>query len=309
MAAKKTTPKPASSKGKLSNQAAAHSGAEDPDAPQKAFDSFLSEMKALPKSAVIAVNTDLQEASIRALAVAELLAQEEPRARFALLHPQLFNPDHLARLRPLALAVGHAHVELQTARAQSTEALLPAPLVAEVTAVRSRMIGRAKYVFQFDPALSAEVQSINLGNSYRDYASHLVRLANLYRDHPNEVSGDKLLYRATDEVDARHLAARITRELGKSQSLADQKWSDLAARAWTLLRPCYDEIYAAGHFLYRSEDPESKFPTLYAGNSSGRKTTSTPAESTAFPAESASSPADGAPPTDAPAPEKSKKNK
>ena len=41
-------------------------------------------------------------------------------------------------------------------------------------------------------------------------------------------------------------------------------------RAWTLLRDTYDEVQWAGQFLYRNEEPEEKFPSLYAGSGGGR---------------------------------------
>lgn len=34
-------------------------------------------------------------------------------------------------------------------------------------------------------------------------------------------------------------------------------------RAWTLLVEVYGEVSAAGHFLFRNDDPEGRFPSVY----------------------------------------------
>jgi hypothetical protein len=59
-----------------------------------------------------------------------------------------------------------------------------------------------------------------VGTGYGDLASDLLRLTKLYKKH----------------------RARV------------KTWSDLALRAWTLLEEVYNEVAAAGSWLYRSEE-------------------------------------------------------
>jgi hypothetical protein len=49
-----------------------------------------------------------------------------------------------------------------------------------------------------------------------------------------------------------------------------ERWTDLQARAWTLLRQIYDEVRRAGQFLFYYEDPEAKFPALFAAARTAR---------------------------------------
>jgi hypothetical protein len=245
----------------------------DPASARKAFNTFLPRLQALPSDAVASVNADLQDAAITALSVARFLATSEARSRFGHLSPRLFDPAHLADLEPLALTVQHIDVELRSVRATATEAKLPVALVDEAIGVKERMIELAAYVFKRDLKLSREVADIRTGTGYKDLASDLARLARIYVDHKNTVERDTVNYRAGDDKLARSLAQKILTELGEAQSKEEKKWVDLAARAFTLLRDEYDEVQAAGQFLYRHEEPEQKFPSLYTGNRSRHRRT------------------------------------
>ena len=118
--------------------------------------------------------------------------------------------------------------------------------------------------------LSKEVASIRAGTGYRDTASDLIRLARIYEDQKAKVETDPLNYRDTDAAEARALAHDILTELGKAQSAEEQRCVGDLTRAWTLLRDTYGEAQWAGQFLYRHEEPEAKFPSLYASSGGGR---------------------------------------
>ena len=241
----------------------------DPAAAKNAFVTMSARRDALTKDSLIAVTLDIQEATIIALSVSRFLADPEPRARFALLHARVFDPAHVADLEPMALAASHAYVELQSARAQSTEAKLPVSLVEKSSEVKDRMLECAEYLFKRHK-LAKEVASIRLGGGHRDRASDLLRLARIYEDEKPTVEKDPLNYRADDAEKARSYAQEILTELGNAQSAEEQRCTADLARAWTLLRTAYDEVRTAGQFLYRREEPEKKFPSLYASSGGGR---------------------------------------
>ena len=135
----------------------------DPAAAKNAFVAMSARRDALPKDSLIAVTLDVQAATIIALSVSRFLAEAEPRARFALLNAKVFDPAHVADLEPSALAASHAYVELQSARAQSTEAKLPVSLVENSSEVKDRMLECAEYLFKRHKTL-AKLATLNNGN-------------------------------------------------------------------------------------------------------------------------------------------------
>jgi hypothetical protein len=242
----------------------------DPAAAKKAYEAMSARMADLPKDDLALLNIDGQGAAIIALSVSRFLAEPEPRARFALLDKKTFDAAHLDDLGPIAFTVSHAYVELQSARAQTTEAKLPIELVDKATAVKERMLECTEYLFKRHATLAKEVASIRAGKGYRDTASDLLRLAKIYEDKKSTVEKDPLNYLATDAADARTYAHEILTELGNAQSAEEQRCVAALTRAWTLLRTTYDEVQWAGQFLYRNEEPEEKFPSLYASSGAGR---------------------------------------
>ncbi len=249
----------------------------DPAAAKKAYEAMSPRMAALAKGDLALLNVDGQAASIIALTVSRFLAEPETRARFALLHVKTFDPAHLGDLPTIALTVSHAYVELQSARAQTTEARLPVKLVDDATAVKERMLECAEYLFKRHGKLSKEVASIRAGTGYRDTASDLLRLAKIYEDEKATVEKDPVNYRDTDAAEARTLAQDILTELGKAQSAEEQRCVAALTRAWTLLRTAYGEVQWAGQFLYRHEEPDEKFPSLHQSSGNGRSKKAKPA--------------------------------
>jgi hypothetical protein len=241
----------------------------DPKAAKKAFDALLPRMKGLPREGLARVNIDIRQAVIIALAVSRAVAAPAVKKRFTLLHKDLFDQAHLADLEPIALAASHTVVELAAARAQTVEAKLPIDLVDAATEVKTRMLELCAYMFKRHPKLSREVDDIRAGNGYKDLALDLLRLAKIYEDEHAAVSKDGVNYRSDDMSAARTLSQRITEELGEAQSADEKRWVDLTARAWGLLRDVYGEVQSAGAFIFRHEDPEEMFPSLYAGTGRG----------------------------------------
>jgi hypothetical protein len=236
----------------------------DPAAAQKAFTALRSRLLDLAPAEILPVNIDLQKAAIAALAVGRWVKEPELRARFRKLPESEFQQAYVDDLETIALAALHVSVELLTASAASTEAKLPGNLVEEATTLKQRMLRLVEYHFGDDPEDGLEIASIKLGAGYPDLASDLLRLAKLYKKRHAEVELDPKHYLATDRADAQRAANAILALLGAAKNQDQKAWSDLAARSFTFLLRAYGEVSAAGRFLYRNDEAEARFPSLYA---------------------------------------------
>lgn len=239
----------------------------DPEAARRAYLTVLPRVEAMTASEYAALSVDVQDAAILAIGVARFVAQPEVRARFALLSPELFDITHLDDLPTLALAAYHGYVELQVVRAGGSQAKLSPDVETEATVKRKRMFELVEHVFREERRLAREIASIRSGTGHKDMALDLARLARIYEDNPEEVARDTVNYRATDAADARRLSQTILSELSRNVGADEQQQLATVTGIWTLLVRCYDEVMAAGHFIYRHENPESKFRSLYTRSS------------------------------------------
>ncbi len=253
-------------------------GSIDPAAAEKAFLGLKSSLLALNADHLTAVNVDVQRAAITACAVGRWLKQPDVRARFATLPAKEFKIAHVDDLESVALAAWHITIELLTAGSGSSEAMLPISLVEDATVVKQRMLALLEYYLSDHPVDSKEVASIKAGTGYADLASDLLRLAKLYRKHAAAVALDTKHYVATDAHDAKKHGMEIVKLLGDAKNMDEKAWTDLLARAWTLLNMTYDEVSAAGEWLFRHEGGAERFPSLYvSGRAGGRPRKKAPA--------------------------------
>ncbi len=255
---------------------AAGGEALDPKAAEKAFETFKQRLLGLDPEKLATQSVDLEKVSVLAGAIGRWIKEKEPRERFASLPKKHFDQAHVEELESVALAAWHAAIELRSANAGKSEAKLPVSLVMEATALRARMTALATYNFGDDPVDGPEIDDIKVGTGYTDLASDLVRLRKLFLKHLDEVKLDRKNYQPGDEVLAGRLAHAIVKELGEAKNQQQKIWSDLGARAWTLLVQVYDEVSAAGGWLWRKEGGAERFPSLYTA---GRAAPSRPSKS------------------------------
>lgn len=90
-----------------------------------------------------------------------------------------------------------------------------------------------------------------------------MRLADLYEAHATALAADGVHYRAEDPVTARKLGHGIFQVLGDGRQSDQSYWAKYQARAWTFLLATYDEVAAAGRWLFRHENGDARFPSLY----------------------------------------------
>lgn len=142
------------------------------------------------------------------------------------------------------------------------------------------MLKLCEYHFGDQPVDGAEIADIRLGTGHIDLALDLSRLAKLYQKHKNVIKKDPKHYVASDANDARTHSGEILRLLGEARNENARTWADMVARAWLLLLDVYGEVSGAGRWLFRHDEPETRFPSLWsvarAGQGRPKKTPEEP---------------------------------
>lgn len=241
-------------------------------APAKAaFEKLRPRIEALPASAIQNTNTSVDAAAIFAYGVADELNQSAMHKRFETLPATEFNIQNLHDLGPAALAAWHAATELLSANAQSTEAKLPVELASEAIDKRTQMLKVCDYHFEPDSPVGREVADIRIGTGYRDLAQDMSRLSKLYRANHAMLKADGVHYRAADAKKADELSARILKELSASRTNSQNEWTELTARAWTLLNTLYIDVTATAAWMRRAEGGATLYPSLVAAGRTARR--------------------------------------
>ena len=235
----------------------AGSPARDPG--EAAFLRIQARVDAIPAAQVSQPRGDVRRAASLVLSdTVPRLADRGLLARFASLPRAEFDHSALDLLQPAAQAALWTQAQLAEAEAGASGARLPVELVAEASALRTRMLEVCAYHFRDDAALRAQVEDIRSGQGYLDLAEDLSRLAGLYRAQAATLKQDLRFYRAGDAKDALDFASRITREL---RSQGPQAARDVAWRTFAVLAALYAEVARGANFLLR-EAGEAAFPSL-----------------------------------------------
>jgi hypothetical protein len=122
-----------------------------------------------------------------------------------------------------------------------------------------------EHYFGDDAKLGPIVAAIRSGTGHQDLASDLQALADLFGQPRVKaiVERDPVYYEPGDAQDARTHAGAILTELGFKAAGDAERWTNLTQRAWTLLSASYDEVKAAGEFIFRNDDDVSEsYPSL-----------------------------------------------
>ena len=237
----------------------------DPAAGKRSLDALAPALDVIPETDLITLRVDVEAATYASLGVAGFIASPDIHARFARLPEDELDPAHIDGLTPACFATLYALAEARTAGALETAARLPSDVVAEASEVEARMQTLCEYHFGDDPAIKPELDRLRPGNGHRDLANDLLGYARLYDLHPEVVKADPKHYRPGDAARARELGGTIIQALSASMTPRARVAYDRYARAWTLLNRRYDEVRAAGLWLFR-KDPlrDQRFPSLFA---------------------------------------------
>ena len=186
------------------------------------------------------------------------------------LHPALlqlqsigqFAISTLDSLPDLARALWYVRHQLDAKSALGSVAKLPAPLVAEATALRERMLQVLAFRVGALPAVKARLDYIRRGSGYQDLADDLVQLGTLYQEHHALLQGLPEPYDPKDLGRSAELTLQILLGLGLKPSLdksggkfptVHSDLPTLQLQLAALLEEAYDDTAAACAFVTRKD--------------------------------------------------------
>jgi hypothetical protein len=239
--------------------------AYDPAAGREALDALAPALDALVEADFVTLRVDIETATYAALGVVGFVTSPEVHARFALLPEECFDMSHVDGLGPACFAMLYALAEARAAGALETEARLPAALADEAAEVEGRMQALCEYHFADEPAIKPLLDRLRPGVGHRDLANDLLGYARIYELRADLVQADRTNYRAGDAARAKALAGMMIQKLSSAMTPRARTAYDRYVRVWTLLNRRYNEVRAAGLWLFR-DDPrvQQRFPSLFA---------------------------------------------
>lgn len=235
----------------------------DPEAAPRAFEAMLPLLDAWTGERAT-INVNLPKVVVFAASVGRTVKQPDMRAMFASLPPAHFDMQYVDRLESAAMATWYADLCTRTASALTTGGKLPEEVEAEAILCKTRMARVIEYNLDHIKEVVTELESIRTGNGHMDLASDLMRLAVIFRAHAARLSQDTQRYQASDAEAAMRYATAIHQVLGDGRRSDSAYWTDYLSRAWSLMVTTYEEVAAAGRWLYRHDNGETMFPSLYS---------------------------------------------
>lgn len=236
-----------------------------PAAGKQALKALGPHLAALGDAETGTLKVDVEAATYAALGVAGFVGAPEVLARFARLPEEEFDMTCVTGLATACFATLYALAEARAAGALESKARIAPAVAAEAAEVAARMRALCEYHFQDDPEIRPELDRLRRGRGHRDRANDLLGYARIYELRAAVVKGDQKHHRPTDAARARELASMYIQAFAAAMKPRARAAHHRYARAWTLLLRRYDEVRAAGLWLFRA-DPASKerFPSLFA---------------------------------------------
>ncbi len=220
----------------------------------------------LPENEIIQPTLRIRESARTAIGIAEIAGSKEWRPRFQrLVRSEEWDITNLDDLAPAGQALWFIRHNLDQFAATASNAKVPPELVQSATAIRTRMRKVCEFHFDDDPVIGPKLSYLRSGVGYDDLADDLFGYASIYHQHAATLKATPKFYVSTDETQAVQVAERILTLLGYAGTKDTAHWTNLQARAFTLMIRCYDEVRAAALFLGRREPKTALlFPSLYA---------------------------------------------
>jgi hypothetical protein len=208
-------------------------------------------------------NVDVEKAAAQAVVIGHMVQEPEVREMFEQLSPRVFDMRHVDSLEKAALATLHALAEHRDAAVHVSRGRVPPDTLEAATTLKQDMLRLVNYHLR-DEHTVAIIADIESGQGHADLASDLLRLSKLYEVNHERLAQDHTYYRPEDAARADEIARRIYAHLGGDTDSEERTWAGYVQRTWTLLLDTYDEISAAGRWLYRKDNGEERFPSLIA---------------------------------------------
>jgi hypothetical protein len=227
---------------------------------------------------------DVEKAAAHAAVIGRMVKQPQMYELFAKLPPEAFELRHVNNLEKAALATRYAVVKHRNAAVHESQAIVPADISQQATDLRYEMLQVVKYHLR-DPNTAAIIADIEAGQGHADRALDLLRLGELYIDNHPRLAQDHTYYRRDDAEKAREIASRIYDRIGGDGESQERIWASYVQRAWTFLLDTYDEVSAAGRWLYRHDNGDERFPSLITAQRQTAKRNGRPDDTTAAEAE------------------------
>jgi len=205
---------------------------------------------------------DGAKAAMGCIKLDNALTAEGGRARFEAVSGAWWDAKHLTNMRVLALAYLALLEDIRTADVGASGVQVPKEVLDPAVALRAGMCSVIEYVCHNNQKVLDQVADIRKGSGHLELISDLGRLARLYREHHLTLSRDQIRYRAEDAQAAQDAAGRIRAALTGAGVSDRTVLRQRAARVFGLLRRSYEEVAAAGRFLWRHEAGKTRFPPL-----------------------------------------------
>ena len=195
------------------------------------------------------------------------------RERFARLPKDIFDISLLDTLVQRALAFWYAETTWRRFLKSNPFPNLDT-FLTEMLDLRAEILKSTLYLWEDHPTLAPLVADIRKGRGYEDAADDLVRLADLWKHNWKEAEGrskitlDMIQRAATD-------GARFLAHLDKQPTDTQLQQAALhRQKAWSFLDLALTEVIDTGRYLFRKQDPLTRYPSLQ--NSPSSKKTSPP---------------------------------
>jgi hypothetical protein len=224
---------------------------------ENAFKQLESALRAMTQDEIMPMTVDAQEAALAALALVSVARDPKRLERLSLLMPALLEPKAIDQLELAAWATWYAHTQLQTELAQAKGAKVDADTYEASGRHLNKLLKLVEYHVGDQPRVAVELADIRSGAGYQDRATDLVRAAALFDRHHDELEQDARYYDAGLGDGARRYAEAIVESLRASLGRTAAEWSDLRSRAWSQMVQLYDQVRAAGEYVFRNEPEQA----------------------------------------------------
>jgi hypothetical protein len=207
---------------------------------------------------------DPRTAAVAALMVANFVADEQVRKRFArFVDAELLDSNALEDLPVAARLVLRILQRLGPDLDERSAADVPTELLGAARMLRERLVSvAARFLADIDDA-NGRLVTIRLGDSAADTVYDLRMLAGLCRDYAGTLASEATTSYSPDlESEARANARGLEDALVGPQTSEEREWRAYALRSVAMLVPLYEEVCRAGRFLFHEERPETHFPSL-----------------------------------------------
>ncbi len=161
--------------------------------------------------------------------------------------------EELSRYR---LAYWHASLEVLMSQGESKRKNIQ-EITQQLRSIRRRLFGGIDVVWPDDQAMQDRLAALRRGSGYADLASDVVALVGLYRSHLDEASArlQRAPLEALLEEGSRLAPLLLDTRKEEGETSDTEKKIEIQRRLFVLLEELYNEIAAAGAYVFR-RDPQ-----------------------------------------------------